>query len=75
MPNTHEFCAQEGNEYALLLPSVVVRDSLGSLAVQVLAAREDIAQMDYCEMVSKLYEIVTDLQNAYDKERPRSMPL
>lgn len=75
MPNTHEFCAQEGNEHTLIPPSTVVRDSLGSLAVQVLAARRDIAQMDYCEMVSELYEIVTDLQNAYDKERPRSMPL
>lgn len=75
MPNTRDFCNQEGNEHALIPPSTVVRDSLGSLAVQVLAARRDIAQMDYCEMVSELYQIVCKLQEAYDKERVRSMPV
>ena len=74
MPNSRTFCNEEGNEYALVLPSAEVRDSLGTLAVQVLVARENLADMDYCEMVSKLYEIVCELHDAYDKERVRSMP-
>ena len=75
MPNGRNLCNEEGNEHMLVLPSAEVRDSLGTLAVQVLAAREDIAQMDYEVMLSKLYQIVCDLHDAFDKERTRSMPL
>lgn len=75
MPNTRAFCDSESDGSALVLPSVEVRDSLGALAVQVLATRENLANMDYCEMVSKLYAIVCDLHSAYDQERVRSMPL
>ena len=75
MPNGRNLCDEEGNEHMLVLPSAEVRDSLGTLAVHVLAARENIAQMEYEEMLSKLYEIVCGLHDAFDKERPRSMPL
>lgn len=75
MTNSRAFCNEDGNEHALVAPSVEVRDSLGVLAIQILAARENIAEMDYCEMLSKLYNIVCDLHDAYDKERVRSMPL
>lgn len=73
--SSRAFCNEEGNEHALVFPSVEVRDSLGALAVQVLAARENLADMDYCEMVSKLYDIVCELHRAYEQERTRSMPL
>ena len=57
MPNTRAFCDQQGNEHALVPPIVDVRDNLGALAVQVLAAKEDLANMDYCEMIRKLYDV------------------
>ncbi len=75
MPNSRSFCDEEGNEHALVPPVVEVRDSLGVLAVHVLAAKENLANMDYCEMLSKLYDIVCDLHKAYDEEHVRSMPL
>lgn len=75
MPNYRALCNEEGNEHLLVLPSAEVRDSLGALAVQILSARENIAEMDYCQMLSKLYTIVCDLHKAYEQEWPRSMPL
>ena len=71
MANTRDFCNQEGHEHALVPAIVDVRDSLGVLAVQVLAAREDLANMDYDEMVHKLYDITSDLHRAYNSERAR----
>ena len=57
MPNTRSFCDLEDNEHALVPPIVEVRDHLGTLAVQVLAAKEDLSTMDYREMLHKLYDI------------------
>lgn len=71
MSCTRSFCDMEGNEHALVPPIVDVRDNLGALAVQVLASKEDLANMDYCEMVHKLYEVTCELHNAYDNERER----
>ena len=71
MANTRVFCNQEGHEHALVPAIVEVRDSLGVLAVQVLAAREDLANMDYDEMIHKLYDITSSLHRAYDSERAR----
>lgn len=73
--SSREFCNQKGNECALVLPSVGVRDSLGTLAVQTLAAKENLANMDYCEILSRLYDIVEDLHRAYEEESVRSMQL
>ena len=70
MPNSRAFCDQEGNEHALVPPIVEVRDNLGTLAVQVLAAREDLSKLSYREMLDKLYQIVEDLHAEYDQGRP-----
>lgn len=71
MSNTRAFCDQEDHEHALVSPIVEVRDNLGSLAVQVLAAKENLAEMDYPTMIHKLYEITCDLHTAYDAERTK----
>lgn len=70
MPNTRSFCDQEGNEHALVPPIIEVRDNLGALAVQVLAAREDLSKLSYREMLDKLYQIAEDLHAEYDQSRP-----
>lgn len=70
MPNSRAFCDQEGNEHALVPPIVEVRDNLGTLAVQVLAAREDLSKLSYREMLDKLYQIVEDLHAEYNQSRP-----
>ena len=71
MPNTRAFCNQDDNAGALVPQLVEVRDSLGFLAVQVLAARENLATMDYTEMLNKLYQIVDDLHTEYDRRKDR----
>lgn len=70
MPNTRAFCDQEDHEHAVVPAIVEVRDNLGTLAVQVLAAREDLATMDYTEMLNKLYQIVNDLHTEYNRHKP-----
>jgi len=70
MPNTRAFINQDDNADALVPQLVEVRDSLGFLAVQVLAARENLATMDYTEMLNKLYQIVDDLHTEYDRRKP-----
>nr|WP_300186811.1 hypothetical protein [uncultured Agathobaculum sp.] len=69
MSNTRSFCDQEGNEHALVPPIVEVRDNLGALAVQVLAAREELSKLSYREMLDKLYQITEDLHTEYDQSR------
>ena len=56
------------NETSLDEPDFVLRDSLGLLAVQVLSAKNNQAEMPYDEMLRKLYEIVCDLQTAFDRK-------
>ncbi|MNW38913.1 hypothetical protein D3C74_159930 [compost metagenome] len=56
------------NNQALRKVSVVVRDSLGDLAIQLLRARKDITKMDYNELIRELGDIVDDLQKAYMQE-------
>ena len=66
MQNTRSFCDQPDNEHALVPPIIEVRDHLGTLAIHVLAAREDLSTMEYSEMLDKLYDIVCKLQYAYE---------
>ena len=73
MSNTRSFCDQPGHEHPLVPQIVEVRDNLGTLAVQVLAAREDLSKMDYSEMLDKLYQIVDDLHTEYDRRKPTSI--
>ena len=67
MCNSREFCNQDNNEHALVSPTAEVRDSLGVLAIHVLASKKNLAEMDYCDVV--------DLHKAFDQERPRSMTM
>lgn len=71
MPNTRSFCDQPEHEHALVPPIVDVRDNLGTLAAQVLSARYDLSQMDYSDMIHKLYDITCELHQAYTEERTR----
>ncbi len=75
MCNSREFCNQDNDEHALVSPTAEVRDSLGVLAIHVLASKKNLAEMDYCDMLKELYEIVVDLHKAFDQERPRSMTM
>lgn len=59
------------NEHELEHPAVVLRDSLGALAVQILASRDDFAGMDYPEMLDELNDIIRDLHNVYARSYDR----
>ena len=63
--NTRAFCDQPDNDHALVPQIIELRDNLGPLAVQVLAAREDLSKLSYGEMLTKLYEIIDDLHAEY----------
>ncbi|MEY8265133.1 hypothetical protein AALA79_01950 [Lachnospiraceae bacterium 64-25] len=68
MSNTRSFCDHPEHEHALVPPIFDVRDNLGALAIHVLAARENLATMDYSNMLYKLYDITCDLHKAYEHE-------
>lgn len=63
--NTREFVNRDKSGSSLVSPDAETRDSLGMLAVQVLAARYDLKTMDYTTMVSKLHEIIEELHQSY----------
>ena len=50
----------------------VIKESIGYLAVQVLAAKYDLSTMSYEEMLHELWNIIVDLQAAADDTLPRS---
>ncbi len=65
--NSQDLLNHSAENDHILVPQIVeLLDSLGTLAVQVLAAREDLASMPYPEMISKLYTIIDKLHTAYD---------
>jgi CHAD domain-containing protein len=57
------------NENALPIQHLVVRDSLGTLAVQILSARNDLSKdltsADFSDLVVELYDIISELHSAY----------
>ena len=55
------------NHASLDEPIFVLRDSLGSLAIQVLASRNDLSTMPYDDMIRELLEIISGLHEAYDR--------
>lgn len=57
----------ENNDQALRQQNIVVRDSLGSLAIHVLESREDLSKMSYDDMLRKLYQIVDELHETYQR--------
>lgn len=71
MPCTRSFCDEAGNEHALVPPIVEVRDNLGVLSVQVLAAKYDLSTLPYDAMLREFHNIVCDLHQTYDQERTR----
>nr|DAW23508.1 MAG TPA: hypothetical protein [Caudoviricetes sp.] len=64
MPSEH---FDPNNHTSLDMPIFVLRDNLGSLAVQVLAAKCDLSQMSYDDMLTELLEIIKELHLAYDR--------
>lgn len=67
---SRELLNQSADSDHMLVPQIIeLRDSLGTLAVHVLAAREDLSKLSYPEMLQKLYEIIDDLHTAYDRNR------
>lgn len=47
---------------------MVTRDSLGYLAVQILAAKNDLSQEnDYDHLIRELYDIIIELQQAHQR--------
>lgn len=59
----------ENNDHALRQQNIVLRDSLGDLAIQILCRRKDIGSMDYRDILCDLHEIISELHYAYDKQR------
>jgi hypothetical protein len=54
------------NHTSLDEPIFVLRDSLGVLAVQILAAKRDLSSMPYYDALNELLDIIEELQSAYD---------
>ena len=54
------------DSHILPFPKIVLRDSLGYLAVQVLTARNDLTKMSNLEMILELHQIISDLHDTYD---------
>lgn len=57
----------ENNDHALRQPTIVLRDSLGTLAIELLSSREDISNMEYDVLLSKLHAIICELHDTYDR--------
>lgn len=55
----------ENNDSALRKETIVLRDSLDNLAIQILCSKNDISTMNYVDIVRELHEIISDLQKAY----------
>jgi hypothetical protein len=70
MPSSRDFLNESAEHDHALVPVITeLRDSLGALAVQVLAARENLATLSYEEMLQKLHPIIEELHRAYDRTR------
>ena len=60
----------KNESHALRLPEIVLRDSLGMLAIEILKEkRTDFAKLDYNIMLQELYEIIKDLHAEYQRQR------
>lgn len=56
------------NDQALKMPNIVTRDSLGTLAVKILSAKNDLSTItdaDYNDLVRQLYDIICNLDESY----------
>ena len=59
----------ENNDHALRPTIIVLRDSLGLLAVAKLQASFDLSKMDTDEMLDRLHDIINDLHDHYENHR------
>ena len=67
MANSREFLnSSVEHGHALVPVDIELRDSLGVLAVHVLAARENLAKLSSEDMLRKLHDIIHELHEAYD---------
>ena len=55
------------NHSSLDEPIFVLRDSLGTLAVQILLSKRDLSRMSYDDMLHELLDIISELHKAYDR--------
>lgn len=63
-----DFDFYDQNSHALQMVNVVTRDSLGTLAVSILASKVDLSKVtDYDELVQQLYDIIDELHQSYDR--------
>ena len=63
-----DFSFYDENDHALQAVNVVTRDSLGSLAVSILASKVDLASAtDYDKLVRQLYDIIDELHSSYHR--------
>lgn len=61
-----DFKFYDEESQALQQVNVVTRDSLGTLAVSILASKVDLAKVtDYDALVRELYDIIKDLHDSY----------
>ena len=54
------------NDHSLLSPKIVMRDSLGALAIEILKTRHDISTMEQKTMLVELTSIISELHQTYD---------
>lgn len=57
----------ENEEHALRHPNIVLRDSLGTLAIHILSAKEDISKLEYNVLLDKLHTIICELHDTYQR--------
>lgn len=70
MANSRDFLNCSADHDQAMVPVLVeLRDSLGTLAVQMLAARENLAELSADEALHKLHAIIAELHKTYDRER------
>lgn len=69
--NTREFCSEAGNDHAIVSNLIELRDSIGFLAVHMLAARENFATMSEKQALSELFNIIVELHEQYEDLRIR----
>ena len=63
-----DFSFYDENGHALQSVDVVTRDSLGTLAVSILASKVDLSKAtDYDELVRQLYNTVSELHQSYQR--------
>ena len=57
----------DDNEQALRHPKIDLRDNIGILAIEILKAKENIADLSYDEIMRKTLDIIEELHEIYDK--------